>query len=222
MPRPPIRPYFFNASAFGFGLTWEMVRSGVEYVYHTLDKLDETLVDAGSPRFSQMIELANLSSVLGNLPATGIVRSCKGAFTRAGPHKYQDLRAARIGPHARNVEIKVSLETNCPKAHLAKVGQYLAARYVLGNGDGSYTIGERGDIVWIWEIRFGYLQKRHFNISNTPGDSGKTAVVNAAGMRRLQPVYFDVGRCPYTSRSRIRAELEQGLLFSPIHTATVD
>jgi hypothetical protein len=222
MPRPPIKAYFFNVRALGYGLTWETLHSGIEYVYQTLDKLDATLLEVDSPRFAQLIERANLSSVLGNLLATGIVRSCGGVFNRAGPHKYQDLRAVATGSHARNIEIKVSLETNPPKGHLAKVGQYLTCRYVLGNEDGSYTIGERGDVVWIWEVRFGYLEEKHFNVSNTQGDSGKTAVVNADGMRQLQPVFFDSARCPYTSRSKIREVLEQGLRSSPAHVETVD
>ncbi len=118
--------------------------------------------------------------------------------------------------------MKVSLETNNPKGHLAKVGQFLTCRYVLGKEDGSYTIGQRGDVVWLWEIRFGYLEAKHFNISNTAGDSGKTAVVNADGMRQLRPVFFDKDRCPYSSRSKIREELEEGLLFSPLVQATVE
>jgi hypothetical protein len=222
MPRPPINAYFFNVGALGYGLTWEMIHSGIEYVYQTLDKPDETLLAAGSPRFSQLIELANLSSVLGNLLATGIVRASGGIFTRAGPHKYQDLRAVSTGPDARNIEIKVSLEKNRPKGHLAKAGQYLTCRYVLGTEDGVYTIGERGDVVWIWEVRFGYLQKRHFNLSNTQGDSGKTAVVSLKGMQQLHPVFFDSARCPYTERSKIREVLEQGLRSSPAHVETVD
>jgi hypothetical protein len=55
----------------------------------------------------------------------------------------------------------------------------------------------------------------HFNPSDTEGDSGKTAPINAEGMRQLTPVYFNVDHCPYTSRSKIRRELAQGLLSSP-------
>jgi len=222
MPRPPIRAFFFNVGALGYGLTWEMIHSGIEYVYQTLDKVDATLLEAESPRLSQLVELANLSSMLGNLLATGIVRSCGGVFNRAGPHKYQDLRAVTEGPDARNIEIKVSLEDNPPKGHLAKEGQYLTCRYVLGKEDGSYTIGERGDVVWIWEVRFGCLETKHFNISNTAGDSGKTAVVSAEGMHQLHPVYFDAARCPYSSRSQKRRVLEEGLRTSPAHVETVE
>ena len=49
----------------------------------------------------------------------------------------------------------------------------------------------RGDVVWIWEVRFGHLSVKHFNVSNTAGDSGKTAVVNKAGMEQLEVVYVD-------------------------------
>ncbi|MBU4272034.1 MAG: hypothetical protein KKE86_07415 [Planctomycetes bacterium] len=202
-----------HVDALTCGLKWGMVAAGIGYVYETLDKLDRTLLDADSPRVAGLVELANLSSVLGNLLSTGIVRASNGVFDRAGPHKYQDLRANASCPEARNIEVKVSLETNRPKAHLPKEGPHLTCRYVLGRDDGSYTIGERGDVVWIWEVRFGHLERKHYNISNTEGDSGKTAVVNTDGMQILQSVYFDTSRCPYSSRSKIRQALELDLAF---------
>src|SRR5262249_54639240 len=101
-----------------------------------------------------------------------------------------------------NIEIKMALETNNPKGHLPKEGHYLTCRYVLGDADGNCEIGTRGDVVWIWELRFGHLETEHFNISNTAGDSGKTAVVNRDGMDRLAIVYVDRVRCPYGPRSR--------------------
>ena len=87
-----------------------------------------------------------------------------------------------------HVEIKVSLEKNAPKAHLAKEGLYLTFRYILGDIDGN--LGDvRGDVAWIWEVRFGYLRAEHFNVSSTDGDSGKTAVVNKSGMEQLKILY---------------------------------
>jgi len=200
----------------GYGLTWETVCAAVEQVYRTLDAIDTTLLESGSPRLAGLVELANLSSMLGNILATGIVRVAPDVFGRAGPHKYQDLRALSAGPGSRHIEIKVALEGNNPKGHLAKEGQYLVCRYVLGDESGHFTIGERGDVVWIWEIRYGYIEQRHFNVSNTPGDSGKTAVVSAEGMEELLPIYFDKDRCPYSLRSRRRQELEKALLLNPI------
>jgi hypothetical protein len=123
MERKPIPDCFMHVDALKCGLTWEMVSSGIRFVYDTLDMLDQTLVESGSPRMTGLVELANLSSVLGNLFATGIVKASHGTFSRAGPHKYQDLRAC--GPSAENVEIKVSLETNNPKSQLPKVGPHL-------------------------------------------------------------------------------------------------
>lgn len=177
-----------------------MLSNGVDFVYQTLDTIDEKLIQADSGRMSGLVELANLSSIVGNLLATGIVRSSQGAFTRAGAHKYQDLRASR--PDAHNIEIKMALETNNPKGHLPKVGHYLTCRYVFGDPEGICRMGERGEVVWIWELRFGHLESRHFNISNTEGDSGKTAVVNKAGMDQLAIVYLNPSACPFSQRSK--------------------
>lgn len=171
------------------GLNPTMIGEGVRFTYKTLDTIDSTLVESGSSRLSKLVELANLSTIVGNLLAEGIVKASHGVFTRAGAHKYQDLRSTKSD--ANHVEIKVALEKNKPKAHLAKPGYYLTFRYVLSDGNGKAFDGDRGDIVWIWEIRFGYLKTSHFNISNTEGDSGKTAVVNADGMDALEVLYVD-------------------------------
>lgn len=187
----------------GSGLTGHALQEGVASAYKTLDAIDTQMLRSGSGRLTTLVELANFSSILGNLLAGSLVRVCGGVFERAGPHKYQDLRAVP-GHAACNVEIKVSLEKNLPKGHLAKPGAYLTCRYVLGDHTGRYIRGERGDVAWIWELRFGHLVEAHFNLSNTPGDSGKTAVVNRDGLVALRVVYLDEERCPYGARSRHR------------------
>jgi hypothetical protein len=173
------------------GLDSEMVKKGIEFAYSTLDLIDSKLNETGLSRLSGLVELANLSTIIGNLIAEGIVKSSRGHFTRAGAHKYQDLRSTKS--EANHVEIKVALEKNKPKAHLSKIGHYLTFRYILSDERGSPFKGKnsRGDVAWIWEVRFGYLEKRHFNESNTAGDSGKTAVVNGEGMEALQVIYED-------------------------------
>lgn len=172
---------FLNIEFLGCGLTPEMLFAGIGYVHQTLDIIDTKLMEVDSPRLSSLVELANLSTIIGNLLGTGIVKASKQNFERAGPHKYQDLRATNNNPDD-NVEIKVALEKNGPKGHLPKTGHYLTCRYVLGDEQGPYPIhsGEvyRGAVVWIWELRFGYLETSHFNVSNTEGDSGKTATVS--------------------------------------------
>jgi hypothetical protein len=164
------------------GLTPPMIQESIRYTYQILDALDQTLVASEAPRMARMVELANLSSIVGNLLAAGVVKAGQGAFARNLPHKFPDLVAQQ--DLARDIEIKVALEGNRPKGHLAKSGYYLTYRYVLCDDQGNFTPRNtyRGDTVYIWEVRFGYLEAQHFSTSNTEGDSGKTAVINTAGM----------------------------------------
>ena len=182
------------------GLTPAMLREAVRETYAVFDTIDSTLTQVMDGRFAQLVELANLSSILGNVLAETIVSASGGVFTRAGPHKYQDLRPAV--DNAEPIEIKVALETNRPKGHLAKPGHYLSCRYVLADREGNYTRGERGNVVWLWELRLGRLSEEHFSLSNTEGDSGKTAVVTVEGLRRLCLMYFDPRFCPYADVTR--------------------
>lgn len=211
MTRTLLANGFRNVNLLGCGLTTTMLSSGVQYVYKTLDAIDAKLIESESPRLAALVELANLSTIIGNLFCMGIIKASGGLFEKAGPHKYQDLRATASNSHAQHVEIKVALEDNTPKGHLPKEGHYLTCRYVLGNEQGAFTTGPQrsGDIAWVWELRFGYLEVRHFNVSNTEGDSGKTAVVNPEGMERLAIVYFDRSHCPYGPKSKYIKAIDQ-------------
>lgn len=122
------------------------------------------------------------------------------------PHTYPDLIG--IGEECKDIEIKVALEKNKPKGHLIKPGPHIIVRYVLCDENGIFTPDRqnRGSIVWIWEIRSGLLTEGHFNFSNTEGDSGKTAVINANGMNALKVTYCDLTRCPYPIRGRVYRE----------------
>lgn len=184
------------------GLTVEIIQTSIQYTYELIDAIDMTLISGGSPRIAQMLELANLSAILGNLLGAGIEKASGGLFIRNTPHQYPDLLAQ--GEEATDIEIKIALEHNKPKGHLAKSGYYLTYRYVLADENGIYTRGKanRGAIPHIWEVRFGWLEEEHFNLSNTAGDSGKTAVINAMGMDALKVIYCDLARCPYAPHSR--------------------
>jgi len=201
----------FNPEALSSaGMTIEMIAGGLLYTYEMLDVIDKQLVTTGAFRIANMFELANVSSMVGNLLGSGIANHSNGVFQRSGPHKYPDLIAQQAG--AESVEIKVALETNSPKGHLAKPGYYLTCRYVLCDDQGTYTRGKksRGSVIWIWEVRFGRLTMEHFGVSNSEGDSGKTAVVNAAGMQQLSTIFCDLTRCPYAlsgaTYKRLKAE----------------
>ena len=198
---------FSKSTQLACGLTQEMVVAGIDYLYATLDCLDAALIQIGRPRMAQLVELANLSSMIGNLLVLGIIRNSDGVFDRAGPHKYQDLRATGRHSDHRHIEVKVSLEKNNPKGHLPKPGDYLTCRYVLGDENGSFDPSQRVGVVWIWEVRFGCLDIQHFNPSNTKGDSGKTAPMNASGMDALKIVFFDERFCPYGPRSKHRPKV---------------
>lgn len=193
---------FVNAQVLEeVGLSVDMLRDGIAYTYHILDIIDGTLIASGSYRLSQMMELANLSTFIGNLLGAGLANASNGIFKRNGPHKYPDLLSMTSFTH--NVEIKVALEDNKPKGHLAKPGYYLICRYILGDETGYLSLGKRGEVVWIWEIRFGLLDEDDFTKSNTEGDSGKTAVVNKAGMGKLKVVYCDLNALPFSSKGKV-------------------
>lgn len=196
---------------FDFGLRPEYITSAVEYIYRVLDTIDETLLAEGSARISELVELANLSAIVGNLFRGGVTKGSSGVFQANRPHTYPDLLG--VGEGCQDIEIKVALETNKPKGHLAKPGPHLTLRYVLANQDGTYLRGKknRGNVVWIWEIRAGLLRERHFSCSNTEGDSGKTAVINREGMQSLTVIYCDLKRCPHSSAGQIYREFTQYL-----------
>lgn len=189
------------------GLSADQMRRAIVETNDLLDSVDRALLDHGVDRLSQIVELANLSSMLGNIFAAAVAKHSEGKLRRNGPHKYPDLLSNK--QELPNIEVKFALETNKPKGHLVKVGYYLTCRYVLCDEDGQakFEKGNRGTVPWIWEIRCGLLSEEHFTVSNTEGDSGKTAVVNAAGMEALRIVYVDENILPYTQRSRIRREI---------------
>lgn len=170
----------------------------VEKTYATLDLIDAQLLRAKSPPLAATVELANLSSMLGNVLGAAIADSSHGIYQRNGPHKFPDLLPLK--PPARDLEIKVALESNRPKGHLPKPGTYLSVRYVLGDHEGRHEIGKRGDTIWIWEMKVGKLKPDDFNMSNTPGDSGKTAVVRTSVFHAMDVVFLDERFIPHKPR----------------------
>ena len=189
------------------GLSEALLRHTLLEVNELMDSVDAALIEHGVERLSQIVELANLSSMLGNIFAAAIAQHSGGVFRRNGPHKYPDLLSN--SSDVSDIEVKIALETNKPKGHLIKTGRYLTCRYVLCDeaGQAKFEKKDRGTVPWIWEVRCGVLEEHHFSVSNTAGDSGKTAVVNKDGMDALKIVYLDGDRMPYTKRSRIRGEL---------------
>ena len=177
----------------GLGETW--VSEAIEATHRTVDRIDEQLISTGSPPLREVVELANLSAIIGNLLREALARGSNGRYISNEPHTYPDL----ISPSgdAEGLEIKIALETNKPKGHLPKPGPHLTCRYVLADRAGNYSRQDRGNVVWIWEVRLGELSKEDFSLSNTPGDSGKTAVIKTESLDRLSCVYYDRRFLPY-------------------------
>jgi len=183
------------------GLSIESVRSAILDCYQTLDTIDEQLAAHGAEPISKLVELANLSSMVGNLLGAGLAAASNGLYLRNRSHAYPDL-LPQDGKHD-DLEIKVALEKNKPKGHLPKAGNYITFRYVLCNDDGVYTKGKdnRGTRVFVWEVKIGTITEADFDISNTAGDSGKTAVIKTGIFNEMPLVYFDTDLLPYSSRS---------------------
>lgn len=179
------------------GLETSAIRSAVEYVYDTLDLIDTELIARGSEPISGLVELANLSSMIGNLVGAGVAEASNGLYIRNRPHAFPDLVPQRAD--LPDLEIKTALESNSPKGHLPKEGVYLTFRYGLGGPNGEYTRGKdgRGRTAWVWEVRVGHLGLDDFSISNTEGDSGKTAVIKTESFKAMPVVLFDPRFFPY-------------------------
>lgn len=175
------------------GAAW--ISKAIEATYRTLDRIDEQLINTDSPPLAEIVELANLSTILGNLLRSALAQASNGRYVSNEPHTYPDLVSPSGG--GDGLEIKIALETNKPKGHLPKPGPHLTCRYVLADRAGNFTRSKRGNVVWIWEVRLGTLSVEDFVLSNTASDSGKTAVIKTHALDRLACVYFDGRFLPY-------------------------
>ncbi len=192
-----------NTTAFEkfTGMPASGLLAAIQGCYHTLDMIDDQLTSRGSPPIARLVELANLSSMIGNLVGGALADESEGLYQRNRPHHYPDLIPLKAP--ALPLELKVALEKNKPKGHLPKPGRYITFRYVLGDRLGKYTQGKegRGPTVWFWEARIGIAKTEDFSISNTEGDSGKTAVLRTEVFQAMKLVFFDPKYCPHPMRS---------------------
>lgn len=191
--------HFHNDKALSeqTGLHRSAVEQAINSCYETLDTIDFELVGHGSPPMARLVELANISSMVGNILGGGLAEASGGLYKRNKPHTYPDLLP--VPPNNRNIEIKIALDTNSPKGHLPKRGTYLTFRYVLASKEGKFERGKanRGDTVFIWEARVGVLENDDFAISNTAGDSGKTAVIKTKSLEQMPVIYYVPSLLPY-------------------------
>jgi len=180
-------------------LTHQSIRGAIEGCYQTLDLIDSELAQRGSPPVSQLVVLANLSSMIGNLLAAGLVEHSNGAYSRNAPHTCPDLLPNVAGQ--AGIEVKTALETNKPKGHLPKSGVHATFRYVLCDREGRFVRGKanRGNTAFVWEVKVGRLRPSNYDLSNTVGDSGKTAVIKTAVLKAMTLVFFDPALLPHAA-----------------------
>jgi transcriptional regulator with XRE-family HTH domain len=207
--------YIENADALPtmVGLTADGLLSAIEATYDTIDLIDDELRDRQSPPISNLVELANLSSMIGNLLCAGVADSSAGAYVRNRPHAFPDLVPQSLS--LPDLEVKTALESNRPKGHLPKAGTYLTFRYVLADRQGNFKRGKtvRGDTAWVWEVRVGTLSEADFDISNTAGDSGKTAVIATMAFHRMTRVFYVPSLLPYARRTGPFGDISYPLSF---------
>ncbi len=179
------------------GLDSSAIGTALELAYHQFDVMDEQLIESGGAPICELFELANVSSMMGNLLSAGLAHASDGRYVRNRPHAFPDLLSQL--PDFPNLEVKVALETNMPKGHLAKAGVYFTFRYVLIDRSGTYTRGRpnRGTVAEVWDVRCGNLALDDFSLSNTPGDSGKTAVIKRGAFDRMELAYYVRDLNPY-------------------------
>jgi transcriptional regulator with XRE-family HTH domain len=191
-----------NADAFEefTGMPSNSLLTAIQGTYHTLDMIDDQLVSRGSAPIAGLVELANLSSMVGNLVGGCLADASSGLYERNRPHKYPDLLS--LHNSAQHLELKVALETNRPKGHLPKPGRYITFRYSLGDRSGNFARGKesRGQTVWFWEARIGVIREHDFDNSNTDGDSGKTSTIKTIAFQAMPVVFFDRTYCPHPMR----------------------
>jgi transcriptional regulator with XRE-family HTH domain len=182
------------------GLPSSSLLTAIQGTYHTLDMIDDQLVSRGSAPIAGLVELANLSSMVGNLVGGCLADASNGLYERNRPHRYPDLLSLQNPLH--HLELKVALETNRPKGHLPKPGRYITFRYSLGDRSGKFTRGKasRGQTVWIWEARIGVIHAHDYDNSNTEGDSGKTSTIKTTVFQAMPVVFFDRTYCPHPMR----------------------
>ena len=103
--------------------------------------------------------------------------------------------------------VKTALETNRPVAGPDLAGIYLVFRYVLVDRKGDFTRGEsaRGDMVAVWEARFGVLNKANF----VPVRGQKGPTLRKDALDRMELVYYDPALLPYAKATGDYARLKR-------------
>jgi transcriptional regulator with XRE-family HTH domain len=186
-------------------LSGHIIRKAIDAAYRRLDVIDEQMRESGSPSLVDLVGLEHLDVLLGGALASGVVKAAPTQYVQNSPQQHPDLLPLQHG--LPEMVVRTALETDRPVAGPGLAGIYLVFRYVLVDRKGDYTRGEtsRGDMVAVWEARFGELWETDF----IPPRGGKGPTLRKDALDRMELVYYDPGLLPYAKASGAYARLHK-------------
>jgi transcriptional regulator with XRE-family HTH domain len=187
-------------------LSGHIVRKGIDAAYRRLDVIDEQMRESGSPGLVELVGLEHLSALLAGVLASGVVKASPALYVQNGPRQHPDLLPLQHG--LPEMVVGTALETDRPVMGSDTAGIYLVFRYVLVDRKGEYTRGKdsRGDMVAVWEARFGELFEADFISARS---QSKGATLRKDALERMELVYYDPAFLPYAKATGVYARIEQ-------------
>ena len=182
-----------------------IVRKAIDAAYRKIDVIDEQMRESGSPNLVELVGVEHLDGLLAGALASGVVKSAPTLYVQNSPRQHPELLPLQHG--LPEMVVKAALETDRPVAGPDLAGIYLVFRYVLVDRKGDFTRGEsaRGDMVAVWEARFGELNEADFVPAR--GQNGPTLRKDA--LDRMELVYYDAALLPYAKATGDYARLKR-------------
>ena len=170
-------------------LSGHIVRKAIDAAYRKIDVIDEQMRESGSPNLVDLVGLDHLDGLLaGVLGERGRQGLRPALYVQNSPRQHPELLPLQHG--LPEMVVKTALETDRPVAGPDLAGIYLVFRYVLVDRKGDFTRGEsaRGDMVAVWEARFGELNEADFVPAQGPeGPDAAERRPRPDGARVLRP-----------------------------------
>jgi transcriptional regulator with XRE-family HTH domain len=188
-------------------LSGHTIRKAIDAAYRKLDVIDEQMRESGSPSLVELVGLEHLDGLLAGALASGVVKAAPSQYVQNGPRQHPDLLPLQHG--LPEMVVRTALETDRPVAGPGLAGIYLVFRYVLVDRKGKYTRGQtsRGDMVAVWEARFGELWETDF----IPPRGGKGPTLRKDALDRMELVYYDPVLLPYAKPTGVYSRLRRPL-----------
>ena len=186
-------------------LSGHIVRKAIDAAYRKIDMIDEQMRESGSPSLVELVGVEHLDGLLAGALASGVVKSAPTLYVQNSPRQHPELLPLQHG--LPEMVVKTALETERPVAGPDLAGIYLVFRYVLVDRKGDFTRGEsaRGDMVAVWEARFGVLNEADF----VPVRGQKGPTLRKDALDRMELVYYDPALLPYAKATGDYARLKR-------------